>query len=98
MCKDFPIRPTDSYCKAPTITGGASADGWFDCKFIWERRMNVFINLRERLANWLSGFSPSCKTAARLQSEMLDHKLTWRQRQGLRIHLALCKWCRRYGK
>ena len=46
----------------------------------------------------LAELSSSCKTAARLQSEALDHKLTWRQQLGLRIHLLLCKWCSRYGK
>ena len=42
-------------------------------------------------------FSPGCKQAARLQSEALDRQLPLRQRFGLRIHLFLCKWCRRYG-
>lgn len=42
--------------------------------------------------------SPSCKEAARLQSLALDHPLRPRQRIGLRIHLILCKWCRRYGR
>ncbi len=42
--------------------------------------------------------SPNCQQAARLQSAALDHKLTWRQRFGLHVHLLLCKWCRRYGK
>ena len=46
----------------------------------------------------LAELSPSCKAAARLQSEALDHKLTFRQQLGLRIHLVLCKWCSRYGK
>jgi len=46
----------------------------------------------------MAELSPSCGTAARLQSEALDHKLTWQQRLGLRLHLVLCKWCRRYGK
>jgi hypothetical protein len=46
----------------------------------------------------LADLSPGCKTAARLQSEALDRKLSLRQRFGLRVHLLLCKWCRRYGK
>jgi len=50
------------------------------------------------LLSGLAELSPSCKTAARLQSEALDHKLTLRQQVGLRIHLVLCKWCSRYGK
>ena len=33
-----------------------------------------------------------------MQSEALDHPLSFRQRIGLRIHLFLCKWCNRYGR
>jgi hypothetical protein len=60
--------------------------------------MNWIANIPRRLVSGLAELSPSCKTASRLQSEALDHKLTWRQRWGLRIHLVLCKWCSRYGK
>lgn len=60
--------------------------------------MNWLANIPRRLVSGLAELSPSCKTAARLQSEALDHKLTLRQRLGLRIHLVLCKWCSRYGK
>ena len=42
--------------------------------------------------------SPNCREASRLQSEALDHPLPLAQRFGLRVHLLLCKWCRRYGK
>ncbi len=44
----------------------------------------------------LRTLSPSCREATRLQSEALDHPLTGAQRWGLKIHLFLCKWCRRY--
>lgn len=44
------------------------------------------------------GLSPTCREAARLQSEALDRRLGLGQRLGLRLHLLLCKWCRRYGK
>ena len=49
--------------------------------------------LMQRLAN----LSPSCRQATRLQSVALDGKLSPSQKLGLRIHLCLCKWCRRYG-
>jgi hypothetical protein len=55
-------------------------------------------NIARRVVGSLAELSPSCKTAARLQSEALDHKLTFRQQLGLRIHLVLCKWCSRYGR
>ena len=60
--------------------------------------MNRWTNLMKLLARGVADLSPSCKEATRLQSAALDRKLTLRQRLGLRIHLALCKWCRRYGK
>ena len=60
--------------------------------------MNWLVNITRKLVSGLAELSPSCKAAARLQSEALDHKLTFRQQLGLRIHLVLCKWCSRYGK
>src|SRR5258708_10164086 len=43
-------------------------------------------------------FLPNCRDAARLQSEALDTKLSPSKRFGLRMHLLVCKWCRRYGR
>lgn len=52
--------------------------------------------------NWLAktfrSLSPNCKEAIRLQSDALDRPLSRLQRVGLRIHLAMCRWCSRYGK
>jgi hypothetical protein len=45
----------------------------------------------------MRALSPSCKEASRLQSEALRRPLAFPQRMGLRIHLLLCNWCRRYG-
>lgn len=42
--------------------------------------------------------SPTCRQANRLQSEAMDRKLSFLEATGLRVHLALCRWCRRYGK
>jgi len=60
--------------------------------------MNWLTNKLKRLARACGELSPTCKHAARLQSEALDHPLTLSQRAGLRLHLMLCGWCRRYGK
>src|SRR5262249_48735984 len=46
----------------------------------------------------LLALSPNCKEASRLQSEALHQPLPLPKRIGLRIHLLLCNWCRRYGK
>ena len=50
------------------------------------------------LARGLSALSPNCKEAVRLQSDALDRKPSFLQRFGLRAHLLICKWCRRYGE
>jgi len=60
--------------------------------------MTWFANLMKPLARGVADLSPSCKEAARLQSAALDRKLSLRQQFGLRVHLVLCKWCRRYGR
>src|SRR6266851_6203607 len=60
--------------------------------------MNWLVKIVKNLVRGLAELSPACKTATRLQSEALDRKLRLRQRFGLRVHLLLCKWCRRYGK
>lgn len=59
-----------------------------------EQRRTLLGALRKGLRT----ISPTCRDASRLQSEALDHALTHLQRFGLRVHLILCKWCRRYGK
>ena len=41
---------------------------------------------------------PTCRQASRLQSDALDKPVSLSRRIGLRFHLLLCKWCRRYGK
>lgn len=56
------------------------------------------MRILESLAKGMHALSLNCRQASRLQSEALDHRLPMLQRVGLRIHLFLCKWCRRYGK
>jgi hypothetical protein len=60
--------------------------------------MKSLRDLLKPLAKGIAMLSPSCKEASRLQSQALDRKLSLVQRMGLRMHLLLCKWCRRYGK
>lgn len=55
------------------------------------------MELLKRVVTALRTLSPNCREASRLQSEALDHSLSRGQRLGLRLHLLLCKWCRRYG-
>jgi predicted anti-sigma-YlaC factor YlaD len=60
--------------------------------------MNNLLNLMKSLLRGMAELSPSCREVARRQSEAMDRPLQLRQRIGLRVHLVLCKWCRRYGK
>jgi hypothetical protein len=41
---------------------------------------------------------PSCRQVSRLQSAAIEQPLSLGQRIGLRFHLLVCSWCRRYGK
>ena len=60
--------------------------------------MNWLKKIAKAFISGVAGLSLNCKVAVRLQSEAIDHELSLGQRLGLRIHLLLCKWCRRYGK
>src|SRR5271156_4668664 len=55
-------------------------------------------NRIKKFGRWLAALSPGCKEATRLQSAALDRPLTPLETFGLRVHLVLCKWCRRYGR
>jgi len=59
--------------------------------------MNNLPNMLKSLLRGMAELSPSCREATRLQSEAMDRPLRLRQRTGLRVHLFLCRWCRRYG-
>lgn len=37
-----------------------------------------------------------CKHASRLIVQNMDRPLRWRERLGLRVHLALCRMCRQF--
>jgi hypothetical protein len=54
--------------------------------------------MRKRLASMLSALSPGCRESVRLLSEARDHPLSPARRMGLRIHLLLCAFCRRYQR
>ncbi len=59
--------------------------------------MNFLTALVRRLIEVIRALSPSCREATRLQSDALDRALPLLKQVGLRIHLVLCRWCRRYG-
>jgi len=61
---------------------------------------NIFVNseFRRKLAACFGALSPGCRQAARLQSRALVQPLSWSERLGLRLHLLICAWCRRFGE
>jgi len=40
----------------------------------------------------------SCKQASQLISQSLDHPLTLRERFALKLHLLICKFCKRFSQ
>ena len=56
------------------------------------------MNFWRKLISGCEALCLDCRGASRAQSERLDHPLPRAQRVGLWLHLAICKWCRRYGK
>lgn len=60
--------------------------------------MDFLKRLVRGLKTGLRAFSPNCREVSRLQSDTLEQSLPLARRVGLRIHLLLCRWCRRYGE
>jgi hypothetical protein len=50
--------------------------------------MKIMMRLMNRIL-------PSCKEVSHLTSQAMDELLPLRKRIGLRLHLAMCAWCRR---
>jgi hypothetical protein len=60
--------------------------------------MKPATKIRRGLGEWLTRISPSCREVAHLQSLSFGHDLPPRKRFGVRVHLLLCRWCRRYER
>lgn len=60
--------------------------------------MQMLKFLATTLKEGLRTISPNCREVSQLQSAALDQPLSFPKRVGLRLHLLLCKWCRRYGR
>lgn len=58
---------------------------------------NIFKSIERGIMKPVSVVLPPCRDIAQLISSGLDRKLPLRQRVAVRIHLALCKFCRRYN-
>ncbi len=60
--------------------------------------MQLLKKVTTTLGTRLRALLPTCREVTRIQSDALDQSLTTSQRFGLRLHLLICKWCRRYGR
>jgi hypothetical protein len=60
--------------------------------------MQILNSLASALRTGFCTVMPTCREASRLQSIALDQPLPLPKRFGLRLHLLVCKWCRRYSK
>jgi len=60
--------------------------------------METLKSLAATLKTGFRTLMPTCRQVTRLQSDALDRDLSLPKRFGLRLHLLLCQWCRRYGK
>ena len=55
-------------------------------------------NIGRSLMRLMARVMPSCKEITQLVSEGMDRRLPWRKRLAIRLHLSLCRLCRRYEK
>jgi hypothetical protein len=44
------------------------------------------------------GLMKNCKETSALVTQSLDRRLNWRERLGMRIHLAVCENCTRFAR
>lgn len=60
--------------------------------------MHIFKSLMAAVKTGRRTVLPTCREVTRLQSDALDQNLPFSKRAGLRLHLLVCSWCRRYAK
>jgi hypothetical protein len=84
-------------CVSPDGVENRLERGWF---LVLQRAfdMQFLKSLASALKTGFRTVMPTCKQASRLQSDALDQPLSLPKRFGLRLHLFVCQWCRRYGK
>jgi hypothetical protein len=63
-----------------------------------ERRGVLRIGQYAIVKTFLRTILPCCRDVSRLQSASTQQPLSLGQRIGLKFHLLVCSWCRRYGK
>ena len=61
-----------------------------------KKRLPTMIRMKLSLMQTMARMMPSCKDVSELVSRSLDENLSFRERMGVRMHLVVYKWCRRY--
>jgi len=59
---------------------------------------NTLQKINRMMMRLLLRVMPSCKDVSLLISENMDGNLSFRQRLSIRIHVSMCRLCRRYQK
>jgi hypothetical protein len=60
--------------------------------------MGVFRKMMAGFGAAFHALLPSCRDAARLQSDAMERPVAAARKPGLWFHLLICGWCRRYGR
>jgi predicted anti-sigma-YlaC factor YlaD len=61
-----------------------------------QRKLSVWDRSRLKVMNAMQPVVMPCSEATRLVSDSMDGELSFRLKVRVRLHLALCKWCRRF--
>ena len=54
--------------------------------------------VQKAMMSFMSKLTPTCDVVTQKLSQSMDHKLSFRDRIGVKIHLMGCEFCERYRK
>lgn len=58
--------------------------------------MKLFTSLKTKFVVWVWNHTPTCAEMSRLTSRAFEQPLPLKMRIRMRLHFAICAWCRRY--
>lgn len=58
--------------------------------------MKIFAAIKAQFVVWVWNHTPNCAEMARLTSRSLEQPATAATWMKMRLHFAICAWCRRY--
>lgn len=95
-CRDD--AQTDNVVGGEDVRGKSLGPPRFEVVNSHPAKMHLVKRVAAALRTGFRTLMPTCRQVTRLQSGALDRRLSWLERLGLRLHLLVCKWCRRYGR